>query len=105
MNQQREDLKELRRQTKRVVVTMCVMLALPCHALAEQNSYAYGLLTSPSPAVLSAEAKGRVTIYDGLRSETVDEALDRQFHRIENMMFIRTQHQKENGEYEADDDC
>jgi hypothetical protein len=105
MNQQRENLKELRRQAKHIVAAMCAMVALPCQALADQNSYAYGLLTSPSPAVLSAEANGRVTIYDALHSETVDEALDSQFHRIENMMFIRTQHQNENGEYEADDDC
>ena len=44
-------------------------------------------------------------INDGLRNETVEQALDHQFGRIENMMFVRTVYVQENGEQEVDDDC
>jgi len=88
------------------VVTALLLLAVQrSQAAAEENSYSYKMLNSPSEAVLSAEANGRVTIYDGLKSKTIDRAMDRQFNRIENMMFIRTRHPQKNGEYETDDDC
>jgi hypothetical protein len=54
---------------------------------------------------IEAEAKGRVMIYDGLKNETVEEALNAQFGRIDRMMFIRTQFIQENGEYEAEEEC
>jgi hypothetical protein len=66
------------------------------------------LLTTVSSAQASdieAEAKGRVMIYDGLKNETVEEALNAQFGRIDRMMFIRTQFIQENGEYEAEEEC
>jgi hypothetical protein len=44
-------------------------------------------------------------IYDGLKNETVEEALNAQFGRIDRMMFIRTQFIQENGEYEAEEEC
>jgi hypothetical protein len=55
------------------------------------------LLTTVSSAQaydsdIEAEAKGRVMIYDGLKNETVEEALNAQFGRIDRMMFIRTQY-------------
>jgi hypothetical protein len=43
-------------------------------------------------------------IYDGLDAKVVDKALVEQFDRIENMMFVRITHVKENGEIEYEDD-
>lgn len=62
-------------------------------------------LHNPSATVLLAEAKGRVTIYDGLQNEEVEQALDDQFGRIDNMMFIRTKMTQPNGDAQVDDDC
>jgi len=62
-------------------------------------------LLSPSNAQLASERRGRVTIYDSLREETVDQALDQQFGRIENMMFVSTRYTADDGSEYADDDC
>jgi hypothetical protein len=49
-------------------------------------------LLTPTPAELQAEQEGSVYIYDSLEIGQVDEALDRHFERIQNMMFIRIHH-------------
>ncbi len=72
---------------------------------AASGSYDENVLFNPSEAVLLAEAKGRVTIYDGLEHSVVDHALDTQFGRIGSMMFIRTRETLPDGEVEVDDDC
>jgi hypothetical protein len=47
-------------------------------------------LMKPSPRDLGKERKGSVYIYDGLTEREVDTALDTQFPRIQNMMFVGT---------------
>lgn len=47
-------------------------------------------LMEPSPRDLEKERKGSVYIYDGLTEREVDTALDAQFPRIQNMMFVGT---------------
>ena len=83
---------------------MSVLLMTPSHA-SSRESYQERILFSPNPEYLQAETRGRIMIYDGLKNETVERALDHQFDRIENMMFVRTVYVQENGEYEVDDDC
>ena len=63
------------------------------------------VLLKPSEGVLVSEARGRVMIYDGLQEETVELALNQQFDRIENMMFVNTRYINEYGEEEVADDC
>jgi hypothetical protein len=55
-------------------------------------------LFSPTPAELSAEARGRIYIYDGLRDVDIDHAMEHDFERIEAMMFIRTKKTDQDGE-------
>ena len=90
------------RLTIAVLVSGLSMASIPASAV---DSYQQRVLFSPSAEILQAEARGRVMIYDGLKNETVEKALDNQFDRIENMIFVRTVHIQENGEFEVDDDC
>jgi hypothetical protein len=47
-------------------------------------------LLQPKAHHLQQEQRGQVFIYDGLNEATVDQAMDKQFRRIDSMMFIRT---------------
>ena len=69
------------------------------------DSYDENVLFNPSEAVLQAEARGRVTIYDGLEDKVVEQALDTQFERIDHMMFVRTRETLPDGSIEFEDDC
>jgi len=62
-------------------------------------------LHAPSPFLLAREQRGQVTIFDGLPSTEVDLALDQQFERMDNLMFIRTRHVSDDGDVTVDDDC
>ena len=55
-------------------------------------------LFQPSEHQLEVERKGRVFIYDGLRTTDVERALEEQFDRIEHMMFAGTIIADEHGE-------
>ena len=68
------------------------------------DAYQLRALLQPSDAVLRAERLGRITIYDGLDNDTVELALNRQFDRIENMMFVRIRHPLPDGDYDAEED-
>lgn len=65
-------------------------------------------LMAPTPSQLAAESKGQVFIYDSLDINRVDSAMDQNFDRIQNMMFIRIHHLPPTGSGPAvveDDDC
>lgn len=47
-------------------------------------------LMQPSQRELEKEEKGSVYVYDGLREQEVDAALNTHFSRIQNMMFVGT---------------
>ena len=64
-----------------------VVLTLP--GLASAAGYQYRTLFNPSQHQLEAETHGRIMIYDGLAENDVDQAMDTQFERIDNMMFTR----------------
>ena len=82
-----------------------MLILTPTSAFAT-DSYQNKVLFTPSESTLRAEAKGRIMIYDGLESEIVDRAMNEQFDRIDNMMFIRIRHTQDDGEYLVeDDDC
>jgi hypothetical protein len=83
---------------------MAAVMFLATLSAAAGDSYQKNVLFSPHQSQLRAEAKGRVMIYDGLESRVVDRAMDEQFDRIDNMMFIRIRHASEDGDYYVEDD-
>ena len=87
--------------------TVALLLAgiLFSHSGHATDSYQYKVLFSPTDAVIEAEDRGRIMIYDGMPYATVMRAMDEHFNRIENMMFVRTVHIQDNGEIEVGDDC
>ncbi len=84
-----------------LIVMVLLVASASVHAI---DDYQLKVLFTPSETNLEAESKGRVMIYDGLKSETVDLVMNEQFRRIDNMMFVRTQYVQESGEYEVEDD-
>ena len=92
-----------------VFILLIIMIGsgfVTTHAQNTLEVWQMNALTQPSEALILAEAKGRITIYDGLNNLDVEQALNSQFNRIENMMFVRTKHQKDDANIEEeDDDC
>lgn len=68
------------------------------------DEYQYKVLLNPSQDILHAEENGRIMIYDGIENEIVETALNSQFDRIENMMFVRTRYIQPDGEIEVEED-
>jgi leucyl aminopeptidase (aminopeptidase T) len=61
-------------------------------------------LLDPTEAELAAEAEGRIYIYDGLTDRDIQEAMNEEFERVENMMFIRTRKTNADGELKRNED-
>jgi len=61
-------------------------------------------LFEPTPAEIRAEKAGRIYIYDGLRDVDVERALEEEFERVDNMMFIRIQQTDETGEVKRNEE-
>ena len=73
---------------------------------AEDGDWQLAMLFDPSAAQLKIEERGRVFIYDGIKSTDVQRVMDSLFHRLDSMMFIRTQYVSLDGDVESeDDDC
>ena len=90
-----------------------ILLAIPLHTpvLAQEVAAAPGAdrwqvrrLMQPTPAEIEREKKGEVFIYENLKDTEVKAALQRQFHRIQNMMFVGTVKTDEAGEVRRDPD-
>lgn len=65
-------------------------------------------LFQPTTSQLKQERRGGVFIYDGLEYATVKRAMDENFDRIDNMMFVRIKHPPPPGTDEPlveDDGC
>ena len=73
---------------------------------AENEDWQLAMLFDPSVAQLKVEERGRVFIYDGIKSTDIQKVMDSQFDRLDNMMFVRTNVVNADGKAESqDDDC
>ena len=87
------------------VLMVSLLITITTPALAS-DSYQHKMLFTPNTGMLMAENKGRIMIYDGMNSDVIDVALNEQFDRIENMMFVRVVNVQADGEEIVDeDDC
>ena len=89
----------------RYVVSLTLMLPLFQAQSAAAEGFQERRLLAPTATEERLERQGRVHIYDGLREETVDRAMDTQFDRVQSMMFVGTKYTTETGEVYASDDC
>jgi hypothetical protein len=94
-----------------LAILWCVAAHADQHANLASTEDRYDLrrLMQPTAAELASEEKGRVHIYDSLEINEVNAALDENFERIQNMMFISINHPPPPGagpdeEVEVEDD-
>ena len=94
---------------KSIAATAILLSSLiwnPAVFSAENEDWQLAMLFDPSEAQLKVEERGRVFIYDGIKSTDVQRVMDSQFHRLDSMMFIRTKIVNNDGKAESkDDDC
>jgi hypothetical protein len=77
------------------------------HVVIAEESAAYQMqyrhLMNPSDTTLKREEERQsVYIYEGMRIADVDKAMDSQFDRVENMMFVQTRVPVKTGEEGAE---
>jgi len=96
----------MREYTLAVIVTTWLLNVPAGIAGAEEadsmRAWKLGLLFNPGEQQLRLEGKGRVVIYDNLKSSDIERALEEQFDRIENMMFVSTLITDDEGNYMRD---
>ena len=84
---------------------LCVLTAWSnATAAADVSEIELRRLFEPTETELAAEARGRIYIYDGVRDVDVQRALEEEFERVDNMMFIRTRKTDDAGEVKRDKD-
>lgn len=86
------------------LIVLIALLTIPISSLLASDSWQLDRLFNPENHHTFQESQGQVFIYDGLYESDINIALDEQFPRMENMMFIRTKHIVE-GEVEEESDC
>ena len=96
---------------------MTLLMSSPHAAYSESLYHKWQMqhLLHPSAAQLKQEQQGKVFIYDGLKDKDIEQVMQKQFNRIESMMFIRTVITDKKGKPKrdpdtgtvvtADDDC
>jgi hypothetical protein len=88
------------------IITIMFLCQL-CSAAAfsgQDADWQLDMINNPSNAQLKVEERGRVFIYDGLHEADVELAMNTQFARLDNMMFVRTKVETPEGEVESEDD-
>ena len=89
----------------RYLVSLILMLPLLQAQSAAADGFEERRLLAPTAAGERMERQGQVYIYDGLREENVDRAMDTQFDRVQSMMIVGTRYTTETGEVYASADC
>jgi len=87
-------------------IVICQMWGAAALAGGEAGDWQLAMIHQPSVAQLKVEQRGRVYIYDRLDEADVELAMNTQFSRLENMMFVRTRVEtSKEGEEVIDDGC
>ena len=90
---------------KRILISLpmlaCATVALGAPSLTE---WQLDRLFDPSPKQLAQERSGQIFIYDGLTEQHLAAALERQFNRVDSMMFVNVIKTDERGEPLTDPD-
>jgi leucyl aminopeptidase (aminopeptidase T) len=95
------------------LVVIATLFGSGLAAAADVSEIELRRLLDPTEAELAAEAEGRIYIYDGLTDRDIQRALNEEFERVENMMFVRTRktdpdgalkRNKDTGAVEVEDD-
>ncbi len=75
-----------------ISLSMAILTCLSVSANSDANYHEWQLkkLLRPTPVERLSERKGRIFIYDGLHDKDIETALDTEFGRVENMMFVRS---------------
>ena len=97
-------MKSTTRGTAAMLTYLCT-IGLSIASTSDAGDWNRNQVLNPSAGQLRAEQRGRVAIYDDLYESKLDEALNTQFGRIENMMFVRVIHTTPKGDEWAEDDC
>lgn len=84
--------------TRLTAITIVTTALYSSQASAELRDWYMQQLFEPSASQLSMEQNGRIMIYDGLRDTDVQRVMDKQFDRVESMMFTGTIVTDESGE-------
>jgi len=85
------------------LLSTALALAAPLPAAAaDVSEIELRRLFEPTKAERAEEEKGQIYIYEGVRDTDVQRALDEEFERVQNMMFIRTIKTDDEGEAERD---
>jgi hypothetical protein len=85
-------------------IGLSVTLLSGIAAAADVSDIELRRLFDPTEAELASEADGRIYIYDGLTDRDVQRALNEEFERVDNMMFIRTRQTDAQGAVKRDED-
>jgi len=85
-------------------VIVCLLALFAAGLASAEDRYQHKVLFNPGSEVLEAEQRGRIMIYDGLDSKDVERAMNEQYDRIENMMFVRTRETQPDGGFEYEND-
>jgi hypothetical protein len=85
------------------LITGLLLISAVCGA-ADLREIELRRLFEPTGEELQEEAEGRIYIYDGLRDIDVERAMEEEYERVENMMFIREKKTDEKGETLTDPD-
>lgn len=88
-----------------MVAAVCASMFLSTQSMAADSPYddwQVKRLFQPTIKQIESEQKGQVFIYDGMTDKLIEQAMEKQFERVQSMMFVRTVVTSDKGEPQRD---
>jgi hypothetical protein len=79
------------------IIAAALILVVPLTVADETRDIQLRRLYAPTDGELAGERKGRIFIYESLTERDIERAMEREFDRIQSMMFIRVPKTDESG--------